>query len=110
MGRFVVHHLQTQAQARAQVALALSKVTPKTVNEKSKIEISGVAKNRTDDQIPVLTLRLRYCAQPVNSRSQLDQLAKGQPSALPYVRRRVMLVCPSCETGAVFDVRAGGRP
>lgn len=32
------------------------------------------------------------------------------PSALPYVRRRVMLVCPSCETGAVFDVRAGGRP
>lgn len=76
---------QTQAQARAQVALALSKVTPKTVNEKSKIEISGVAKNRTGDQIPGLTLRLRYSAQPVNSRTQLDQLAKGQPSALPNV-------------------------
>lgn len=32
------------------------------------------------------------------------------PSALPYVRTRVMLVCPSCEAGAVFDVRAGARP
>ena len=32
------------------------------------------------------------------------------PSALPYVRTRVMLVCPSCEAGAVFDVRAAARP
>ena len=32
------------------------------------------------------------------------------PGALPYVRSRVMLVCPSCEAGAVFDVRAAARP
>ncbi|URM97745.1 DUF6049 family protein [Actinomadura madurae] len=76
---------QAQALARAQVALALTKVTPKTVGENSKIEISGVAKNRTDGQLPGLTLRLRYSAQPVTSRIQLDQIAKGQPSALPNV-------------------------
>ncbi|MCQ0017648.1 DUF6049 family protein [Actinomadura madurae] len=76
---------RAQALARAQVALALTKVTPKTVGENSKIEISGVAKNRTDGQLPGLTLRLRYSAQPVTSRIQLDQIAKGQPSALPNV-------------------------
>jgi hypothetical protein len=32
------------------------------------------------------------------------------PAALPYVRSRVMLVCPVCELGAAFDVRAAGRP
>ncbi|WP_165978562.1 DUF6049 family protein, partial [Actinomadura darangshiensis] len=74
-----------KAQGRSQVALALTKITPKTVGAKSKIEISGAAKNRTDHQLPGLTARLRYSAQPVTSRSQLDQLADGQATALPNV-------------------------
>ncbi|SNR39903.1 DUF6049 family protein [Actinomadura mexicana] len=73
------------AQARAQVALALTKVTPKTLTAKSKIEISGAARNRTGHPLAGLTLRLRYSAQPVTSRSQLDQLASGQQTALPNV-------------------------
>lgn len=74
-----------QSKARAQVAMALSKVDPKSVNEKSRIEISGLAKNRTDHQLPGLSLRLRYSAQPVTSRSQLDQYAAAAPNALPNV-------------------------
>ncbi|MEO3822947.1 DUF6049 family protein [Actinomadura sp. B10D3] len=76
---------RAQALARAQVGLALTKVTPKTLGENSKIEISGAAKNRTEGQLAGLTLRLRYSAQPVTSRIQLDQIAKGQPSSLPNV-------------------------
>lgn len=72
-------------QARAQVALALTKVTPKTLTAKSKIEISGAARNRSGRAVAGLTLRLRYSAQPVTSRSQLDQLASGQQTALPNV-------------------------
>ncbi|MES9540577.1 DUF6049 family protein [Actinomadura sp. NPDC000600] len=72
-------------QARAQVALALTKITPKTVTAKSKIEISGAARNRTEHALAGLTMRLRYSAQPVTSRSQLDQLATGQQTALPNV-------------------------
>ncbi|SNT21529.1 hypothetical protein SAMN05443665_1019110 [Actinomadura meyerae] len=74
-----------QSKARAQVAMALSKVDPKSANEKSRIEISGLAKNRTDHQLPGLSLRLRYSAQPVTSRSQLDQYAAAAPNALPNV-------------------------
>ncbi len=73
------------AQARAQVALAVTKITPKTVTATSKIEISGAARNRGDHALDGLTLRLRYSAQPVTSRSQLDQLASGQQTALPNV-------------------------
>ncbi|MFB4304938.1 DUF6049 family protein [Actinomadura sp. GTD37] len=72
-----------QARAKAQVAMALTKVDPKTVTASSTIEISGLAKNRTGHQLPGLTLRLRYSAQPVTSRSQLDQFAAAQPNALP---------------------------
>lgn len=74
-----------QAQAKAQVAMALTRVDPKSAGPKSRIEISGLAMNRTGHQLPGLHLRLRYSAQPVNSRSQLDQLAAGPPNALPNV-------------------------
>ncbi|XRQ07291.1 DUF6049 family protein [Actinomadura welshii] len=74
-----------QVQKRAQVGVALTKVSPKTVRANSKIQISGVAKNRSDDQLTGLSLRLRYSAQPVISRSQLDQFASGQPNLLPNV-------------------------
>ncbi|QKW40056.1 hypothetical protein HUT06_43505 [Actinomadura sp. NAK00032] len=76
---------QALSKARAQVAMALSKVDPKSANEKSRIEISGLAKNRTDHQLSGLSLRLRYSAQPVTSRSQLDQYAAAAPNALPNV-------------------------
>ncbi|WP_255218855.1 DUF6049 family protein [Actinomadura formosensis] len=75
-----------QVQARAQVAMALTKVGPKTVSEsKPQIEISGLAKNRTGHQLPGVSLRLRYSAQPVTSRTQLDQLATSPPNALPNI-------------------------
>ncbi len=32
------------------------------------------------------------------------------PRDLPYVRRRVWLICPRCKRTAAFDVRAGERP
>ncbi|MFI0486425.1 DUF6049 family protein [Actinomadura sp. 9N215] len=73
------------ARQRAPVGLALTKVDPKPVRENSRIEISGLAKNRTDDQLAGLTMRLRYSAQPVLSRSQLDQYSAGQPSLLPNI-------------------------
>ncbi|TDE21393.1 DUF6049 family protein [Actinomadura sp. 6K520] len=74
-----------QALQRAQVGVALTKVSPKTVRDNSRIEISGLAKNRTGEQLGGLTLRLRYSAQPVLSRSQLDQFATGQPNLMPNV-------------------------
>ena len=40
----------------------------------------------------------------------LSETPIATPSALPYVRSRVMLVCGACEKGAAFDVRAAGRP
>ncbi|MEU5988286.1 DUF6049 family protein [Spirillospora sp. NPDC047418] len=76
---------KTRAQAKAQVAMALTKVDPKSVNEKSRIEIAGLAKNRTGHELPGLRLRLRYGTTPVLSRSQLDQLAASPPNALPNV-------------------------
>ena len=42
--------------------------------------------------------------------TSLSESPIGAPGALPYVRSRVMLVCPSCEAGAVFDVRGAARP
>ncbi|WP_165503322.1 DUF6049 family protein, partial [Actinomadura fibrosa] len=71
--------LQGSGQARAQVALGLTGVTP-TVHE--KITIAGVSQNRSGHQLAGLTLRLRYNTKPVTSRSQLDQFAAGQPSGL----------------------------
>lgn len=32
------------------------------------------------------------------------------PRALPYVRRRVWLICPRCKRSAAVDVKADGRP
>ncbi|NVI86057.1 DUF6049 family protein [Actinomadura sp. BRA 177] len=81
----------TSTQAKAQVAMALTKVDPKSVSTKSTIEISGLAMNRTGHQLPGLHLRLRYSAQPVTSRSQLDQLAAGPPNALPNVGKEKQL-------------------
>ena len=72
-------------QQRAQVSLSFTEVTPKTLRDNSRIEISGLARNRTDGQLSGLTLRLRYSAQPVTSRSQLDQYSSGQPNLLPNV-------------------------
>nr|WP_275406683.1 DUF6049 family protein [Actinomadura bangladeshensis] len=76
---------QAQVQAKAQVAMALTKVDPKSVNEKSRIQIAGLAKNRTGHEMPGLHLRLRYSTTPVLSRSQLDQLAATPPNALPNI-------------------------
>ncbi|MFG2088757.1 DUF6049 family protein [Spirillospora sp. NPDC048824] len=70
---------------RAPVGLAVTKVTPKTVHAGSKIQISGVAKNRSDQRLDGLTMRLRYSAQPVVSRSQLDQYASGRPQLMPNI-------------------------
>ncbi|WP_067450687.1 DUF6049 family protein [Actinomadura macra] len=80
-----------QASARAQVGLALTRVTPKTVRENSLIDIAGLAQNRSGHQLPGLTIRLRYRSQPITSRSELDRVAAGQPSALPGVGRPVPL-------------------
>ncbi|GAA4239089.1 hypothetical protein GCM10022254_57740 [Actinomadura meridiana] len=79
------------AARRAPVGLALTKVSPKPVRENSKIEISGLARNRTDDQLTGVTMRLRYSARPVISRGQLDQLASGQPSQLPNIGPQLQL-------------------
>nr|WP_273700063.1 DUF6049 family protein [Actinomadura graeca] len=81
-----------QAGARAQVGLALTKVTPKAVRANSRIDIAGLAQNRSGHQLPGLTIRLRYRSQPITSRSELDRIATGQPSALPGVGRPVPLV------------------
>lgn len=32
------------------------------------------------------------------------------PRELPYVRRRVWLICPRCKRSAAVDVRTDGRP
>src|SRR5690606_36801043 len=74
-----------QKHKRTEVGVGQTKVTTKTVRRNSKIEIVGVAKNRSGDRLAGLNLRLRYGAQPVNSRSQLDQIASGPPSQLPHV-------------------------
>ncbi|TDC38648.1 hypothetical protein E1281_39050, partial [Actinomadura sp. KC345] len=74
-----------QARKQADVGLALTKVSPKTIRENSKIEISGVAKNRTDGRLGGLSVRLRYGTQPVSSRSQLDQFASARPQQLPNI-------------------------
>ncbi|MFI0410277.1 DUF6049 family protein [Actinomadura sp. 3N508] len=73
------------AQQKAPVGLALTKIDPKPVRENSRIEISGLARNRTDDQLAGLTMRLRYSPQPVTSRSHLDQFSSGHPGLLPAV-------------------------
>ncbi|MFA1546349.1 DUF6049 family protein [Actinomadura chokoriensis] len=72
-----------QVMTKAQVAMALTKVDPKTVTATSPIEISGLARNRSGRQLPGLSVRLRYSVQPVTSRSQLDQFAASPPNALP---------------------------
>ncbi|TYB49281.1 DUF6049 family protein [Actinomadura chibensis] len=71
------------ARQRVQVGLAFTQVTPKTLHGNSQILISGVAKNRTEGQLAGLTVRLRYSAQPITSRSQLDQFSSGQTNLLP---------------------------
>ncbi|WP_165969289.1 DUF6049 family protein [Actinomadura sp. KC06] len=88
------------AQQKAPVGLALTKIDPKPVRENSKIEISGLAKNRTDDQLTGLTMRLRYSAQPVTSRSQLDQFSSGQPSLLPNVAPQQLPLTGVVQPGA----------
>ncbi|WP_165966369.1 DUF6049 family protein, partial [Actinomadura sp. 7K534] len=101
---------QKLALKRAQVGVGLTKVSPKTVRDNSKIEISGLAKNRTGEQLAGLTLRLRYSAQPVLSRSQLDQFATGQPSLMPNVGPQQQLsgaVAPGATQKWTFKTTAG---
>lgn len=74
-----------QDRARAQVGLQLTKLTPKTLRDNSRIDIAGISQNRSDHQLTGLTIRLRYSTQPIGSRSQLEQLAVGPPSSLPGV-------------------------
>ncbi|WP_242908632.1 DUF6049 family protein [Actinomadura terrae] len=80
-----------QGRARAQVGLGLTKVSPKTVRENSRIELAGVAQNRSGHELSGLTIRMRYRQQPITSRGELDQIAAGQPSALPGYGRAVPL-------------------
>ncbi|TYK50646.1 DUF6049 family protein [Actinomadura decatromicini] len=70
---------------RVQVGLAFTQVSPKTLHGNSRIEISGIAKNRTEGQLAGLTIRMRYSAQPITSRGQLDQFSSGQTNQLPNV-------------------------
>ncbi|MBO2461306.1 DUF6049 family protein [Actinomadura violacea] len=68
---------------RAQVGLALTKVSPKPLKANSKLDIRGLAQNRSGHEIGGLTLRLRYGRQPIGSRSQLDQYAQMTANQLP---------------------------
>ncbi|HEY8479359.1 MAG TPA: DUF6049 family protein [Spirillospora sp.] len=86
--------VRTQTQKRAPVGVGLTKVSPKTVRANSTIEIAGALKNRTGGQLAGLTLRLRYSAQPVTSRTQLDQYASGPPGSLPGVGPQQQLQAP----------------
>ncbi|WP_242882943.1 DUF6049 family protein [Actinomadura litoris] len=80
-----------QGRARAQIGVGLTKVSPKTVRENSQIELAGVALNRSGHELAGLTIRMRYRQQPVRSRSELDQIAAGQPSVLPGYGRPIQL-------------------
>ncbi|GAA3962523.1 DUF6049 family protein [Actinomadura viridis] len=74
-----------QSRARAQIALALGRVSPKTATSSgrnSKITVQGTVENRSGHQLQGVTVRLRTSAQRMSSRSQLAQYASGQPSSL----------------------------
>ncbi|WP_131740785.1 DUF6049 family protein [Actinomadura roseirufa] len=93
--------------ARAQVGIALTEI-PKTINAKSKIGIAGLAQNKSGHQLGGLTIRLRYGAQPVTSRGQLDQLASGQ-TPLPAVAGQKILAqvaAPNAKQTFRFSVSA----
>ncbi|TDD73254.1 DUF6049 family protein, partial [Actinomadura rubrisoli] len=98
-----------QGRGRAQVGLALTKVSPKPVRENSRITIAGISQNRSGHQLPGLTIRVRYNAQPVTSRGQLDQFAAGPPSALRGVGPQQPLAqaaAPGAKQSWKFDVAA----
>ncbi|WP_205718135.1 DUF6049 family protein, partial [Actinomadura soli] len=88
------------ARQKAPVGLALTKIDPKPVRADSRIEISGLARNRTDDQLTGLTMRLRYSPQPVTSRSQLDQFSTGQTNLLPAVAPQQLPLTGVVQPGA----------
>ncbi|HEU5029550.1 MAG TPA: DUF6049 family protein [Spirillospora sp.] len=72
-----------QGRSRAQVGVALTKVSPKPLKANSTLDIRGTAQNRSGHAIGGLTVRLRYGRQPVTSRSQLDQYAGMTANQLP---------------------------
>ncbi|MFC6883649.1 MULTISPECIES: DUF6049 family protein [Actinomadura] len=74
-----------QGARRSQVGVALTRVSPKPVGEKSKITVTGLAQNRSGHQLPGASIRLRYGARPFSSRGQLDQYAEAPASQLPGV-------------------------
>ncbi|WP_433144386.1 DUF6049 family protein [Actinomadura nitritigenes] len=73
-----------QAHARAQVGLALTKVSPKPLKAGSTLDIRGTAQNRSGHAIAGTTVRLRFGRQPITSRSQLDQYAGMTANQLPF--------------------------
>ncbi|QFG23169.1 DUF6049 family protein [Actinomadura sp. WMMB 499] len=76
--------LQPEASARAQVGIALTEIGPQTVRANSKIELSGLVRNRTDAALNGVSVRLRFANRPVNSRSQLEQYSETPAQQLPY--------------------------
>lgn len=74
-----------QGARRSQVGVALTRVSPKPVGEKSKITVTGLAQNRSGHQLPGASIRLRYGARPFTSRGQLDQYAEAPASQLPGI-------------------------
>ncbi|MEU6747529.1 DUF6049 family protein [Spirillospora sp. NPDC046719] len=73
-----------QAHARAQVGLALTKVSPKPLKAGSTLDLRGTAQNRSGHAIAGATVRLRFGRQPITSRSQLDQYAGMTANQLPF--------------------------
>ncbi|MBE1532365.1 DUF6049 family protein [Actinomadura algeriensis] len=73
-----------QPGTRAQVGIALKEIGPKTVRADSKIELTGLIRNRTDAALDGVSVRLRFSNQPVNSRSMLEQYSETPAYRLPY--------------------------
>ncbi|RAY14720.1 hypothetical protein DPM19_13305 [Actinomadura craniellae] len=73
--------------ARAQIQLTLNKISPLTrpTGGRSRVELSGSVANLTGQNIAGLSVRLRYRAQPLNSRYELVQHNQGSGLPLPRV-------------------------
>ena len=62
--------------------IAIDRFTPKAAGPKSVIRVSGRIVNTSGQALPSATIRLRYSARTVPSRSQLKLYAGGSPAAV----------------------------
>ncbi|WP_067831145.1 DUF6049 family protein [Actinomadura kijaniata] len=81
---------------RQQVGLVLTDVTP-LVKPNSRITVKGSVTNHSGQPMPGLTVRLRYVADAVGSRSQLDQYAAAPPANLAGVAEKSVRRLPQAE-------------